>query len=1178
MFTVLALAANLPHFAAGAPFNALPPDGWPSTDEALDCAMRQEAFKYAGQLKNLDKGELAAVADGLQLSASGTCAPNQAVIDAAPATIDAAQPAANFATTFYVDAVKGSDANAGTSEAKAFKTVQKAADAAGVKSATRPVGIYLSASGTHYLSTTLELGPQHSGVTFTSMTGEAPVLSGGVPLTDLKWSPAMEDPHPASKFFRNTKNSKKNATGIMVADVPAGTDFMELWADGKRQIRARWPNGLQNSGATYPRGYATGTFEGDDNPLASDVVKDKECRSDDGAGSVFPCQSWIVGGSGARYDPPFMYNDKDDLAVKKPLGMSMDPQEQNAAPAAEWTNVDKAITQCFTVDTGGAAMLRKNKKRAKQNLPPFEPTPRMQRFAARRAKGLPVREVGGGADPADDVLPQWGGWWAAIESRSKDKLTFKVNITEKGMWQDQAQTAGSGDASGFFIENIKEELDASEEWYLDTDASKLYYKPNATDRLASGATELVYSHLELSTLVRIMGGMANGTTVADVAFEGITFMHASPTIMKQYFIPSCGDWSIYRGGAVYIEGAERLRFHNNVFNGVGGNAIFAYGFLGNSNITHNEFKWIGNSAIAFQGRYHLHDATGGFYPQDNLVANNHAHETGMFDIESSFYFESVSGHNQVINNIMYNGPRAAINFNDGGVGGTVTRGNLIFGHGRESSDHGPINSWDRCPFKTLRGQYGNTPSQDQLFVPAKRFISRNFVMNGGILFDCITHDDGASHYVDTNNVLMYGGNQNNNAYYNAFDNNLMIQPHINSNYPMPGYDALNCDSDSTGNSANGNTIIMKGHECSDPYGSGIKMDVGDDSFPPNSSTNALYTDKGKWGVYTGCNPTGVGCFADARGPGPSSNKGCKSIDLAAWQKESPQVMSANANYDSGSTEHMASEMPTAAIVAAVVKILKTNIPPSSQLYGAEVLRPSWMGDAPGSKIRTQRAPRAAWSKKLTADALAGWQKFWDFAGGPFWTKCGSTKSRNDPCSCEMVTCSGTDIVAVNFQGDTGVQGPVVWISDVFPKLVAMELGATLNLTCDKAGPDHRLQDDAGKAKGDSWTCVQDKTPPSPAPPGPSPAPGPPPPPGPSSYISEPKTSCDGDTIKNLPDSTTLKEAQAACDKDVECGCICADKSDKSGWEVDKGTGYSSDGSHDSWIKQQAAPTSVSAKM
>ena len=159
---------------------------------------------------------------------------------------------------------------------------------------------------------------------------------------------------------------------------------------------------------------------------------------------------------------------------------------------------------------------------------------------------------------------------------------------------------------------------------------------------------------------------------------------------------------------------------------------------------------------------------------------------------------------------MYNGPRAAINFNDGGVGGTVTRGNLIFGHGRESSDHGPINSWDRCPFKSLRGQFGPAASSKQQFVPAHRLITRNFVMNGGVLFDCITHDDGASHYIDTNNVLLYGGNQNNNAYYNAFDQNLLIQGHVNSNFPMPGYDTLNADSDTTGNSAIGNTIVQYG--------------------------------------------------------------------------------------------------------------------------------------------------------------------------------------------------------------------------------------------------------------------------------------------------------------------------------------------------------------------------------
>ena len=721
-------------------------------------------------------------------------------------------------------------------------------------SAKRPVGVFLRGNGTHYLESTLALGPEHSGVTFTALTGESPVISGGRVLTGLKWSPAMNDAHPASSFFR-----VKADAGIMVADVPPGTDFTELFLNGKRQIRARWPNGLQNLGAVYPHGYSVGTYIGDDKPEGV-VVKDKECRDDDGAGSCFPCNEWIVGGPGARYDPPQMYNDGGDLATKKPSGMSFESgfaKGPGKGPQATWSNVDKAQMQNFAVDTGGAALLRKNKKRAKfqPGKALFQETPRMVRFREMKEAHKLGKTVNS-SDPTDDVLPQWGGWWSQLATREKNKVTFPTDIKKKGMWQDQAQTAGDGDNSAFFVENIKEELDVGGEWYLDSSANKLYFKPNSTETLTSGVSLFEYSHLNLSTLVHMQGGRGQGKTVADVAFEGITFQRASPTIMKQYYIPSCGDWSIYRGGAIMIEGGvERLRMTGNVFDALGGNAIFAYGFVAHSNFTMNEFKFIGNSAIAFTGRvrfaalppplllslfrfplahpppphththtpspfpflfhthspqFHMHDLTGGFYPQDNIVAYNHAHETGLFDIESSFFFESVAGHNQVINNIMYNGPRAAINFNDGGVGGTVTRGNLIFGHGRESSDHGPINSWDRCPFKSLRGQFGPAASSKQQFVPAHRLITRNFVMNGGVLFDCITHDDGASHYIDTNNVLLYGGNQNNNAYYNAFDQNLLIQGHVNSNFPMPGYDTLNADSDTTGNSAIGNTIVQYG--------------------------------------------------------------------------------------------------------------------------------------------------------------------------------------------------------------------------------------------------------------------------------------------------------------------------------------------------------------------------------
>jgi hypothetical protein len=75
----------------------------------------------------------------------------------------------------------------------------------------------------------------------------------------------------------------------------------------------------------------------------------------------------------------------------------------------------------------------------------------------------------------------------------------------------------------------------------------------------------------LSTLVRLVG--AAHDPVRRVSFEGLTFRHAEPTTMRQYMVPSCGDWSIFRGGAVMVDGgAEQLSFHQNVFDSLGGNS------------------------------------------------------------------------------------------------------------------------------------------------------------------------------------------------------------------------------------------------------------------------------------------------------------------------------------------------------------------------------------------------------------------------------------------------------------------------------------------------------------------------------------------------------------------------------------------------------------------------------
>jgi hypothetical protein len=38
--------------------------------------------------------------------------------------------------------------------------------------------------------------------------------------------------------------------------------------------------------------------------------------------------------------------------------------------------------------------------------------------------------------------------------------------------------------------------------------------------------------------------------------------HSAPTFMADYEMPSGGDWSIHRGGAVFLDGTEDITIEN----------------------------------------------------------------------------------------------------------------------------------------------------------------------------------------------------------------------------------------------------------------------------------------------------------------------------------------------------------------------------------------------------------------------------------------------------------------------------------------------------------------------------------------------------------------------------------------------------------------------------------------
>ena len=123
-----------------------------------------------------------------------------------------------------------------------------------------------------------------------------------------------------------------------------------------------------------------------------------------------------------------------------------------------------------------------------------------------------------------------------------------------------------------FVENIFEELDAPGEWFLNEQTSTLYFYPPAGLDLDTATVDIV----RLTNLVTI--GDASSTHVRNLTLAGLTFRHTLRTFMETREPLLRSDWRIYRGGAIYVEGAEDAVIENCFFDQLGGNAIFMSGY------------------------------------------------------------------------------------------------------------------------------------------------------------------------------------------------------------------------------------------------------------------------------------------------------------------------------------------------------------------------------------------------------------------------------------------------------------------------------------------------------------------------------------------------------------------------------------------------------------------------
>ena len=143
----------------------------------------------------------------------------------------------------------------------------------------------------------------------------------------------------------------------------------------------------------------------------------------------------------------------------------------------------------------------------------------------------------------------------------------------------------------YSLVNFRGALDAPGEWFLDTRASRLYYRPRkgeAVDGVTAWAPQI-------GSLLEIRGDRAAGKRVRNVRIEGFQFEYAA------YALPANGrgdaQAAVKEPAAVTVDFAEGVLFGNCEFNHLGAHALMLSAAVRKVEIVHCLFEDLGGGGV-----------------------------------------------------------------------------------------------------------------------------------------------------------------------------------------------------------------------------------------------------------------------------------------------------------------------------------------------------------------------------------------------------------------------------------------------------------------------------------------------------------------------------------------------------------------------------------------------------
>jgi hypothetical protein len=413
---------------------------------------------------------------------------------------------------------------------------------------------------------------------------------------------------------------------------------------------------------------------------------------------------------------------------------------------------------------------------------------------------------------ADAISPQrasrWanptGGYYHAMHPALWGDFTWRITAKDtndqvklEGGWQNNRGAAAHRQIR--FVENLFEELDAPGEWFLNSKTHTLYFHPPAGLDLKKAVVEATH----LRTLVEFRGDEAH--PVKWITLRGLVFRQAARTVMDTREPLLRSDWAIYRGGAIFFNGAEDCALEDSFIDQVGGNAVFVNNYNRRVTIRGTQIAKAGASGIGFVGDpqaarsplfnyYRVQELDkidrrpgpkSNNYPADCLVDDCLIHLTGRVEKQTAGVEIDLAQNITVRHCSIYDMPRSGINIGDGCWGGHVIEFCDIFDTVKETGDHGSFNSWGRDRF--WRPNIGEVNAWVRQVPELPKLDAVKPVVLAHNRWRCdhgwdIDLDDGSSFYIITNNLCLHGGIKNREGYRRVVENNIMVDggydPHV----------------------------------------------------------------------------------------------------------------------------------------------------------------------------------------------------------------------------------------------------------------------------------------------------------------------------------------------------------------------------------------------------------------